>query len=224
MKVTALVPMKGYSERIPSKNTIDLNGKPLLYHMLSTLEKCDNVYETLVNTDDKNIKSIVNDAFPNVNVIDRPDYLLGTKKEMTPIIEYDIKHISTQHFLQTHVTNPLLKPKTIDNAIEEYSKGLEEGYDSVIGVTKYLTRFYNCNGKPVNHNINIMVPSQDMKPMYEDNSNFYINSIDNFTKHYNRVGINPKLVEVPKLESIDIDDEEDLMLVRLLMEHICQNA
>ena len=46
--VTALVPMKGHSERVPSKNVRRLGGKPHLFHILDSLASAKLVYEIIV--------------------------------------------------------------------------------------------------------------------------------------------------------------------------------
>ena len=218
--VTALVPMKGHSERVPSKNIRSFGGKPLFFHILESLESSDFVGDILVNTDSPKIISLIDHNFPDVITLERPQHLLGDKVPMTSIIEYDVQHIKTDHFLQTHATNPLLRGNTIDYAIESYFDGLKQDFDSVMGVTKHQTRFYDHNKMPINHNPDIMLPSQDMLPLYEDNSNFYINSTKNFLKHQNRVGRKPRFIEVPKLESIDIDEEYDFIIAEAVFDFL----
>jgi N-acylneuraminate cytidylyltransferase len=61
---------------------------------------------------------------------------------MNDIIAYDLSKLDGEYFLQTHSTNPLLKSETIDKAIEKYFAGLDN-FDSVFGVTKVQTRFYD---------------------------------------------------------------------------------
>jgi CMP-N-acetylneuraminic acid synthetase len=219
-RISALVPMKGNSQRIPHKNTRLLGGEPLCFYILESLENCDLIGEVIVNTDSNRIIKLLKNKFKKVVSYKRPDFLLGDKVPMTPIIEHDLNYIKSNHFIQTHATNPFLKTETISKAIEEFFQGLSEGYDSAIGVTAYRTRFYDNNKNPINHDPDIMVPSQDMSPIYEDNSNFYINSSENFKKIKNRVGVNPKFIEVPKLESIDIDEKEDFLLAEALMAYI----
>ncbi|MBU0496607.1 MAG: acylneuraminate cytidylyltransferase family protein [Candidatus Thermoplasmatota archaeon] len=212
LPLTALVPMKDHSERVPSKNIRTFGNKPLFFHILQSLTDAKYIDQIIVNTDSKEIKSLIKKNFQKIIVIERPPQLLGDKIPMTPIIEYDLNHVTTDHFLQTHATNPLLKSSIIDNAIIKYHNGLQKGFDSAIGVNVYQTRFYDSNKKPLNHDPTIMVPSQDMPIIYEDNSNFYINSKNNFLAHNNRVGKNPLFIPVPKLQSIDIDDEEDFII------------
>tara|TARA_R110000851_G_scaffold70199_1_gene156723 strand:- start:154 stop:384 length:231 start_codon:yes stop_codon:yes gene_type:complete len=63
-------------------------------------------------------------------------------------------------------------------------------------------------GEPVNHNPNILIQTQDLDPLYEENSLFY-----GFTKAIaesgKRVGKSPMLYETDQVESMDIDTEED---------------
>ena len=218
--VTALLPMKGHSERVSSKNIRMFGGKQLFFHIIESLESAKFVSEILVDTDSPKIVDHIRDNFPEVVVIDRPEYLLGDKVPMTPIIEHDIKFAKNDHFIQTHSTNPLLSPQTIDNAIKSYFEGLKKGYDSVMGVNAYQTRFYDHKKHPINHDPDIMVPSQDMLPLYEDNSNFYINSKEFFLMNRNRIGKNPFFFKVPKIESLDIDEEEDFIIAEAVFNHI----
>ena len=116
--VTALLPMKGHSERVPSKNIRMLGEDPLFFHVLRSLESANFVSEIIVDTDSQKIMSLIEQNFPDVVIIKRPQHLLGDKVPMTSIIEHDLQYVKTDHFLQTHATNPLLKGDTIDHAIE----------------------------------------------------------------------------------------------------------
>jgi len=210
--VSALVPMKGESERVPAKNTRILGDRPLFYHILGSLSAAQRVGDIYVDTDSAKIKDLLRKDFPKVVIIDRPQALLGAKVSMTPIIAHDLTFIKTGHFLQTHATSPFLKPETIDRAIAAYFEGLSRGFDTAMGVTKFQTRFYDKDKRPINHDPDVMVPSQDMPAIYEDNSSFYINSVANFLKNNNRVGKNPLFIEIAKMEALDIDEEEDFAL------------
>lgn len=218
--VSALVPMKGHSERVPLKNTRLLGDTPLFYHILRSLIQAKQVGEILVDTDSEKIKDLIRKDFPKVTIIDRPVELAGDKVPMTAIIEHDCRFIKTKHFLQTHATSPFIKPETIDTAIRAYFEGISGGFDSVMGVNKFQTRFYDCNKKPINHNPDIMLPSQDMPSIYEDSSSFYINSVERLLESKKRIGKNPIFFEISKLESMDIDTEEDFMLCEAIYESL----
>ena len=129
-KLNALVPMKGNSERIPNKNLKLFGDKPLYHAIIKTLQKSKYVKNIIINTDSDLISNDVKLNFENVILIDRPVHLQGDFVSMNKIIEYDIKQIEGEHFLQTHSTNPLLTSETLDKAIVYYLENLSI-FDSV---------------------------------------------------------------------------------------------
>jgi N-acylneuraminate cytidylyltransferase len=154
-----------------------------------------------------------------VIILDRPESIQGDLVSMNDIIAYDLSQLDGEHFLQTHSTNPLLRAETIDRAIETYFEGLED-FDSLFGVTKVQTRFYDKDANPVNHNPEELLRTQDLEPLFEENSNFYIFSKTSFESAGNkRIGCKPQIFEVNKLEAVDIDEPEDFKLAELLHIH-----
>lgn len=217
MKIKALLPMKGNSERVKNKNMRDFNGRPLYHAIIRTLLASKYIGYVVINTDSEIIAEDAKKTFGDkVTIINRPEEIQGDFISMNDIINYDLSKLNGEHFLQTHSTNPLLKTETIDKAIEMYFENLDV-YDSVFGVTKIQTRFYDKNAKPVNHNPEELLRTQDLEPLYEENSNFYIFSKDSFKKAGNRrIGLRPKIFEVNKLEAVDIDEPEDFTLAEIL--------
>jgi CMP-N-acetylneuraminic acid synthetase len=209
--LVAIVPMKGHSERIKNKNLRDFNGKPLLYYILDSLYQSRVVSRICVDTDSNEINDAVIAFFPGTDVIIRPQRLRGDRVSMNSIIEYDMSMIEARHYLQTHVTNPLLKPETIRAAYEKYINNLTV-YDSLFAVNRLQTRLYNENIMPINHNPNSLIRTQDLPPVYEENSNMYFFSKDSFKKANARIGLNPQVFEMNPLESVDIDEESDFVL------------
>jgi CMP-N-acetylneuraminic acid synthetase len=203
----AIVPMKAHSERVPDKNIRDFNGKPLFCWILDSLLTSKTVSFVVVNTDSLMIGDMVRERYPDVCVLYRPDYLRGDEITANALIRWTILNLIGHHFLYTHSTNPLLKPETIDAAVNFYLDNLKK-YDSLLGVTKHQFRLYREDGTPVNHNPKNLIRSQDLSPIYEDNSNLYIFSRESFYVN-GRIGQNPKRFEIPKTESIDIDTGDD---------------
>jgi len=220
MKIKALLPMKGNSERVPNKNMLDFDGHPLYHAIMKSLLASKYIEQVVINTDSPLIAKDAKKYFGNgVMIIDRPETIQGDLVSMNDIIAYDIAKLSGEVFLQTHSTNPLLRADTIDKAIEKYIEG-SGIYDSVFGVTKVQTRFYDKDANPVNHNPKELLRTQDLEPLYEENSNFYIFSKTSFKNANNkRIGIKPQILEVNKLEAIDIDEPEDFTLAELLHIH-----
>lgn len=220
-KITALVPMKGKSQRVKGKNLRIFVDKPLCMHILGTLEACDTITHIVVNTDSDEIASLVR-SFSKVIIHPRPEHLWGHDVPMNDIIAWDIEHDETEadHFLQTHATNPILSSETITKAVIEYLNNMDK-YDSLFSVTPYQARFYNDKYEPINHNPKELLKTQDLEPIYEENSSMYIFSKKSFKEAENRrIGNNPKMYIMNKIESMDIDTEEEFLLAENIFKTI----
>ncbi|WP_445665607.1 acylneuraminate cytidylyltransferase family protein [Fodinibius sp. AD559] len=217
--INVLLPMKGHSERVPNKNLKEFAGIPLYHAIMEKINNSKYVDTVYINTDSKEIKDDVQSNFSNVVIIDRPESIQGDHVSMNKIIGYDLSQIDGNYFLQTHSTNPLLQTETLDKAISFYFDNLEEN-DSVFSVTEWQTRLYWKDGKPINHNPSELIRTQDLTPVFEENSNFYIFSKESYNNAGNkRIGLDPYMYPVNQLESIDIDEPEDFKLAELLYEN-----
>lgn len=215
MKLFAIVPMKAHSERVTDKNIREFNGKPLFYWIFDTLSRVKTVSKIILDTDSETIVERVKSYF-DVDVSFRPQQLQGDMVSMNRIIEHVISLYPEQrYFLQTHSTNPLLKKEILERAAETFFN-LKE-YDSLFSVTRYQSRFYDHRFQPVNHDPGELKRTQDLPPLYEENSNIYIFSRESFGTTRARIGKQPYLFEMDPLEAIDIDEEKDFILAESLM-------
>lgn len=211
--------MKGNSERVPNKNLKDFAGKPLYHRVMDALLASKYIDKVIVNTDSEIIKADLKKYFENnVIIIDRPQEIIGDFVSMNKVIECDINNVQADIYLQTHSTNPLLKTKSIDAAIEKMiALSKDKVYDSVFSVTRLQTRLYQANGEPLNHNPEELLRTQDLEPLYEENSNFYIFTKESF---YNsggkRIGLKPFMFEIDKIEAVDIDEPQDFVIAESL--------
>jgi CMP-N-acetylneuraminic acid synthetase len=219
-KLIALLPMKEHSERVPNKNMKSFCGAPLYHAIVKKLQQSEYISQIAIDTDSKIIREDALRNFHNVVIIDRPEELCGDFVSMNLVLENDLNQLPGEHFLQTHSTNPLLTVETLNSAVKTYFNSLKE-YDSIFSVTRWQTRFYWQNGGPVNHNPEELIRTQDLSPVYEENSNFYIFSKDSFRKaNSRRIGSRPKMYVVERLESIDIDENIDFELAEFLYSRI----
>ncbi len=209
------MPLKERSERVPGKNTRLFCGKPLFHWILTALSQCHHIDRIAIDTDSPAIAKEAADNF-NVMVIERPGHLRGDMVVANELIAYDLSVITGfDHFLQTHSTNPLLRPETIDSAIRTYSR--RGDHDSLFSVTPLRTRLYWPTGAPINHDPQQLIRTQDLPPIYEENSCIYLFSREGFEKSMNRVGESPMLFPIDSQEAVDIDDEFDFILAERLM-------
>jgi len=216
IKVVALVPMRHHSQRVPGKNYRSLAGQPLYAFILETLSRCQEVSRIVVDTDSPVLVGGIRGEFPRVEIIPRPDNLCADDVPMNDILLHDIEQIEGEVFLQTHSTNPLLGKDTITRAIQTYFDGLPE-HDSLFSVTRFQTRLWTAEGQAVNHDPATLIPTQDLEPLFLENSCLYIFSRESLLKHHNRIGKKPILFEISPEESVDIDTEWDFKLAECMI-------
>jgi len=213
-RCVALLPMKANSQRVKGKNFRPLNGKPLFRWILDSLLSLEEIDQVIINTDARHILA-ENGLVESDRVVirDRKAELCGDTVSMNLILADDIQHVAAETYLMTHTTNPMLSSETIRDALARYLKGVAEGtVDSLFTVNKIQTRFYLADGSPVNHDPDKLIQTQDLEPWYEENSNLYIFSATSFLETNARIGKKPILLEMQKLEAVDIDTLEDWLM------------
>jgi CMP-N-acetylneuraminic acid synthetase len=216
MKLAALVPMRHHSQRVPGKNYRPLAGKPLFHHIVETLLAVPEIETVMVDTDSEPVMDGVRRLFPTVKLIQRPGHLRADDVPMNEILLYDTAQVEADFYLQTHSTNPLLKADTISRGVktffEEYPK-----YDSLFSVTRWQTRLYFQDGTAINHNPLELIQTQDLPPVYEENSCLYLFTRENLARKRHRIGDKPFMFEIDKSEAWDIDEELDFEICDFLL-------
>jgi CMP-N-acetylneuraminic acid synthetase len=212
-KFTAFLPIKLNSERVQGKNFRLIAGKPLFFYVLNTLTNVNLINEIVIDFDDQKVVTEVEKYFKNIKFIKRKENLLDPYESLNNLIYSNIGNFKNENIIQTHVTNPLLRGETIRNALMFFL----ESDKPLFSVSRFNSRFYNHNLKPVNHSLAKLLPTQKLDPLYEENSNFYIFSKNQFLEKKNRINQKSRIFEVSKLESFDIDDEEDFEIVTQLL-------
>jgi CMP-N-acetylneuraminic acid synthetase len=214
-KIVALVPMRHVSVRVPGKNYRPLAGRPLYQHILTTLLACPQISQVVVDTDSPVVMAGCRDLFPTVVLIERPEHLRADTIPMNEILMYDTAQVPADLYLQTHTTNPLLRSETVSRAIETLLAQYP-AYDSLFSVTRLQTRLWDPLGRAINHNPAILLRTQDLPPVYEENSCLYIFTRQTLEARRNRLGERPYLFEIDAAEARDIDEELDFQIAEFL--------
>ena len=216
MKIAALVPMRHHSQRVPGKNYRPLAGKPLFHHILETLLAVPQIQTVMVDTDSEPVMDGVRRLFPTVKLIPRPEPLRADDVPMNDILLHDTAQVDADFYLQTHSTNPLLQAGTISRGIQTFLSSYPK-YDSLFSVTRMQTRLYDRDGRAINHDPRELIQTQDLPPVYEENSCLYLFTRENLIKNHHRIGDKPLLFEIPADEAWDIDEELDFAICDFLM-------
>ena len=214
--LVALVPMRHHSQRVPGKNYRPLAGKPLFHHIVETLLAVSEIDQVVVDMDSEPVVDGLRQHFPGVTIIDRPENLRADNVPMNDILLHDTEQVQADFYLQTHSTNPLLRPETVKRAIKTFLAEYPEK-DSLFSVTRWQTRLYDQHGTAINHDPSVLIQTQDLPPVYEENSCLYLFTRENLARRNHRIGVNPILFEIDPDEAWDIDEELDFEITDFLM-------
>lgn len=213
--IVAIVPMRHDSERVKGKNYRPLGGRPLYQHIVSTLQACPRISEVVIDTDSDVIATDARDAFAGIRVIMRPEEIRGGDVDMNIVLRNDVAQVAADVYVQTHSTNPLLRADTVTRAIDTYL-GARGEHDTLFTVTALQSRLYTAEGQAINHDPLVLLRTQDLPPVFEENSCLYVFTAETLRQTGKRIGDRPLLFPIDREESWDIDEEIDWKVVETL--------
>lgn len=213
MMVTAFLPCRKGSQRIPDKNIRDFAGVKggLLKIKLDQLTKCSSIDAIVISSNDDRVLELAKKHTDSrILLNERPDYLGSSSTTTDELIKYVPSIINEGHVLWTHVTSPFIDHKDYTNIIEEYLKNLHLGFDSLMTALKLQGFIWDKLGPISYDRLNLNWPmTQNIKPLYEIDSGVFLSCIDNYKKHHDRIGIKPYIYIQERAKSIDIDWPDD---------------
>ena len=216
-RTLAIVPMRHNSERVPGKNYRPLAGIPLYHHVIRTLSAVPEIDSIVIDTDSDFIIDDCAAHFPHVRVLLRPENLRDGSIAMNDVLLNTLDQVDADVVLQTHSTNPFLKADTVSAALTLFNEPGSE-FDSVFSVTHLQARLWDADTQPVNHDPSVLLRTQDLAPLFIENSCFFIFTPELLRERGNRIGATPFMFEMAPLEAVDIDVEEDFALAVAIAE------
>lgn len=221
MIVDVFLPCRSSSQRVKNKNIKKFSNKNFGLFELKILQLnlVKNIRNIIVSTNDKKIINYLKlKNFKKVIIDVRPNNLCSSKTSTDSLIKYVPKIVFSDHILWTHVTSPFFNEKDYFKAINVYKKNLKK-YDSLMGVTKIQDYIYDLK-KPVNYNRSRekWPRTQTLKKWFVVNNTIFISSRNNYIKLKDRIGTRPKLIEIEKIKSFDIDWPEDFKIAEKIYE------
>lgn len=216
MKVSMIIPAKGTSERLKNKNLYKINGKTLVRMACEKALECKNVHKVYLDTESESIILDVQDLFSQgLHLLKRPIELANNDIGANDMMIYGLHSIDeTDLLVQTFATSPLITSKTIDNCIESFINSPK--HDSFFSVIKMQEYFWDKNNQPMNFDIKKLPNSFELDEMFMETHGIYGIYTNSLIKQKTRVGKTPLMIEISKLESLDINDEEDLELIKAI--------
>lgn len=211
MKTVAFIPIRLNSKRVIGKNLKLLGGKPLMCHILDTFIEVKKIDEVYVYCSQERIVEYLPIG---VKFLKRPVTLDQDETLGKDIYDEFVKTVDADIYILAHTTSPFMKQSTVEDALEKVISG---GYDSAFSCEKVQT-FTWFDGKPLNYELKAIPRTQTIEPVYIETSAFFMFKRDIWTVHKQRIGFNPYMAQVDKIEGIDIDWPEDFEFAEKIME------
>jgi CMP-N-acetylneuraminic acid synthetase len=151
--------------------------------------------------------------------LERPEHLRDGGIPMNDVLLNICNTVESEFYLQTHSTNPLLSTETLNKGIDRFFQNYPM-YDSMFGVNKFQVRLWDQLSRAINHNPAILLRTQDLPPLYMENSCIYMFSKEILIKKHNRIGDRPLMFEIPDIEAQDIDVELNFKVAEFLYKEL----
>lgn len=210
MKIVCFVPAKGSSERIKNKNLRSFNGEPLFLFTLRKLLRCKIIDEVYIDSDADEILKLGQNA--GAIPLKRASSLANNKTDGNSLFYNQIKQVEADIYVQHLCTSPFVKEETIEKAIRLLIKSPEN--DSLFLCKKEKIYQWN-NGKP-NYDINRIPNSIDLDETISEAMSLYAVKSNSAKKYKRRIGDSPIQVFASPIELIDINNEADLELAKVV--------
>jgi len=217
MMITAVVPVKGNSSRLPGKNSLPFADSNLLQHKLEQLDQVDEIGRVLVSSDSPNLLRIASEL--GYESILRPKQFADESRPFSEFVRYVAKIVGEGHVLWSCVTSPMVGPKDYRRGIKEYLSAVEVGFDSLITVTPFKHYLMEESG-PLNFKTgNLHVNSQELPHLELYTNGIVLAPVQGYMDWGYNWGGNPWRMELEQFQGIDIDTEADYVAAQAFFKH-----
>ena len=212
-KITALIAVKGNSERIERKNIRQFADSSLLQIKLEQIQSLNVFNEIIVSSESDDVLAMC-ERF-DVTTHKRDSFYATSHVPMSSVYEHLAGLVKTKYIAWIPVTNPLVGGEIYEDAVKSFTSMNHDVYDSLVSVNNVHEYLYH-NGKPLNFSLDPWPRSQDLSGTYS--INFAINIISKNDMINNRatIGNKPYFFVIEKDIALDIDYMEDFILAETL--------
>lgn len=225
-RIAFFLPTRKGSERVKNKNTKPFAGIEggLMENKIKQLVETKLLDEIILSTNDETCMAIAEKYAAKdsrVRIIPRPEELCLSSTNLQDLICYVPTVTDAEHILWGHVTTPLCGADQYDAGIKLYFEKLNEGYDSLVGVTELKNFLLNKEGKLINNTTDIPWPrTQDLEALYPINHTMFLAKREVYIEQKNRIGVKPLLYIMDELHSFDIDWPDDFVIAEIMYKNL----
>ena len=131
MSNLGLITARGGSERLPGKNTVDLDGKPLIAWTIEAAKESKMFDRLVCSTDDHGIAAVA--AKYGCEVLERPKELAQADSTSLAVVEDAYRKIPLHTICLLQPTSPF---RTAEDIKKSYETLYAMGADAVVSVTE----------------------------------------------------------------------------------------
>lgn len=222
----AVIPARGGSKRLPGKNTMPLQGIPLLVWSIRCALACPDISRTVVSTDDEAMQKLALQHGAEAPFL-RPAELSTDQASTAEVIQHALDHYRAQGIefktvMVLQPTSPLRQASDLNSA---FAILRERQSKAVISVCPCEHHPYWCGTLPADGSLDQFLKaqvrglrSQDLPPMYRLNGAIYLRDVEDFRKEKSLFPTeNSHALIMPNERSVDIDSLLDFQLAQVLM-------
>lgn len=232
MEVLAIIQARGGSKSVPRKNIKLFAGKPLLAWTIEAAKQAGSVTRVIVSTEDEEIASIARQYGAEVPFM-RPLELASDQAKSIGLLIHALEWLKENEgyepdlVVQLKPTNPLRRSEHIDSAVGKFIAN--PGYDSLMTVTRspaHPLKTWAFHGDEIKPFVSEEVsgireatkqPRQSLPEAYVQNSCVYVIHPKTILEKRSSMGDRVLGMELPREDSINIDDMLDLDIAELIM-------
>jgi len=217
----AIIPARGGSKRLPRKNVLDLNGKPLIAWSIEAGLQSKYIDKVVVTSDDDEILEISKKF--GAETIKRPDELASDTATTFDAIKHTIDNLEkSAYIVLLQPTSPLRNEKHIDEAVELLEI---KNADAVVSVCEMDHSPLWSNTLSEDKNMNNFLRdevlnkrSQDLEKYYRLNGAIYICQTEKLLENKGFfLKENIFAYKMDRKSSIDIDEEIDFQIAEVII-------
>lgn len=217
-RVLAITLARSGSKRVPKKNIVDINGKPLLQYTTDEVKKSKYIDRYIVSTDDDEIMTVCNqlniEKYRRKPADDKQTTADGLLEVINDIDRYD-------YIVEVMATNPLKTIEDIDGVIEKLD---ETNADSVVSVVRIWDNHPSRVKYIEDDRLMDFYPEipesrrQDLTPpAYVRNGSIYAMTYEQIVENKMRLGKDTRPYIMSEERTINVDEPIDLELARLML-------
>jgi len=212
MKITALVPSKLNSERVPLKSIKKLGGIPLANYTIRLLNKIPSIDEIILYASEPTVCKHIQHGL-RYEFLKRPGYLDSQEAKIQDIIREFLKQSEADIIVLLHITSPFLRLSTVSECVEKVSSG---EYESAFTACE-IKKFCWFRGRPLNYSLDRPTPrTQDIDPVVVEQTSLYVFKRELFEQTERRIADRPYIKYIDHFEGHDIDTPEDFRVAELI--------